>query len=166
MRIYLLTHERELNRASNTGAIALNQYPNLVERVIWERLSPNNTLTTLIENNTALLLYSATEPALVHGQCTELAAAEIESPPIYNYDNFIIIDSTWQEARKIFNRSPYLQTAARTTIQTKSGSAYTLRRNQINGGLCTIECVIEVLRLKDEHGIALQLEKQFMQFNG
>ena len=61
MKIFLLTHERELHRGTNTGSLAIDDSNDIVERILWERVNPNKDLTKLIENNEALLLYSKGE---------------------------------------------------------------------------------------------------------
>jgi DTW domain-containing protein YfiP len=151
MKIFLLTHERELHRATNTGSIALEDSNVIVERLLWERVKPNKGLTRLIDNNEALLLYSK---------------GESSSSVIEEYENIIIIDGTWQESQKIFNQSTYLKNAPQFTLKTANDSSYKLRGNQPKGGLCTIECIIEVLRLKGQHEIASELALKFAQFNG
>jgi len=75
---------------------------------------------------------------------------------------FIIIDSTWHEARKIHQRSPYLQQVRRISLKTIHRSRYNLRKNQKKSGLCTAECVIEILRRTGNDTAADQLEEQFM----
>ena len=89
-------------------------------------------------------------------------------PPlnIEAYENIIIIDGTWQEAKKIFNQSPYLKAAPHFTLKTATNSLYKLRANQLEGGLCTVECIIEVLKLKGENKKAAELIEKFAQFNG
>lgn len=151
MKIFLLTHERELHRATNTGSIALEDSNVIVERLLWERVKPNKGLTRLIENNEALLLYSK---------------GESSSAIIEEYENIIIIDGTWQESQKIFNQSTYLKNAPQFTLKTANDSSYKLRGNQPKGGLCTIECIIEVLRIKGQHEMASELALKFAQFNG
>lgn len=155
MKIFLLTHERELHRATNTGAIALESANEVVERVLWERVNPNKDLTRLIENNEAVLLYSKAE-----------SSSAVSKPTIEEYENIIIIDGTWQEAKKIFNQSSYLKNAPQFTLKTANASLYNLRANQPKGGLCTVECIIEVLRLKGQHKMATELSLKFEQFNG
>jgi DTW domain-containing protein YfiP len=155
MKIFLLTHERELHRATNTGALALESANDIVERILWERVNPNKDLTRLIENNEAVLLYSKAE-----------SSSAVSRPTIEEYENIIIIDSTWQEAKKIFNQSSYLKNAPKCTLKTENASLYKLRANQPKGGLCTIECIIEVLRLKGQHKMATELSLKFEQFNG
>ncbi|MFK8021278.1 MAG: DTW domain-containing protein [Pseudomonadales bacterium] len=150
MKILLLTHEREINRATNTGSLAIESSKGLVERIIWERTKPNRELTKLIESNEALLLYAEGEPS---------------RSTIENYENIVIIDGTWQEARKMFNKSPYLKQAPQSTLALQKDSAYTLRRNQPAGGLCTIECIIEVLKIKGQQEMASELTQKFVEFN-
>lgn len=154
MKIYLLTHERELHRATNTGSLAIGNSNNLVERILWQRVNPNKDLTRLIENNEAVLLYSKGE------SCSAISSAEIEA-----YENIIIIDGTWQESKKIFNQSPYLKMAPHFTLKTENDSLYKLRANQPKGGLCTIECIIEVLKMKGQYKITTELLAKFEQFN-
>ena len=151
MKIFLLTHERELQRVTNTGALAIDDSNEIVERIVWDRVNPNKGLMELIENNEALLLYSK---------------GESSSAIIQAYENIVIIDSTWQESQKIFNQSSYLKTAPQFTLNTPNDSLYKLRGNQPKGGLCTIECIIEVLRIKGENKIASVLALKFEQFNG
>ena len=155
MKIFLLTHERELHRATNTGSLAIENSNQIVERILWERVNPNKDLTRLIENNEAVLLYSKGESS----EDESLAVIE-------EYDNIIIIDGTWQESKKIFNQSAYLKNAPQFTLKTESDSLYKLRANQPEGGLCTIECIIEVLRIKGQDKMATELSLKFDQFNG
>ena len=171
MKIFLLTHERELRRATNTGALALDHANEIVERILWERKKPNKDLVRLIENNEAVLLYSkgdsssALSSEIITATSPSLSPA-VPSTRIEEYENIIIIDSTWQEAKKIFNHSPYLKEAAQFTLKTTNDSLYTLRANQPKGGLCTIECIIEVLILKGQNKLAADLSLKFAQFNG
>lgn len=150
MKITLLTHERELDRKTNTGTLALEHCGDLVERLIWARREPERALVGAIERGEAALVYPG-----------EGAAPE----RLQDFPQVILIDATWQEARKIYNRSPYLKTAPRVAIQADSASSYRLRRNQPDGGLCTAECVIEILRRCGEDAAAERLESAFSQFN-
>ena len=150
MKIFLLTHQRELDRKTNTGTIAVDNADGLVERIIWERVNPNNDLVELFADNKALLLYPT------HGD----TSADIE-----DFDNIVVIDSTWQEAQKIYNQSAYLKTAPKAILSPVQKSAFQLRRNQREGGLCTIECVIELLRIKGREQLADSLAIKFNLFN-
>lgn len=161
MKIFLLTHERELRRRTNTGSLAIKYSNNVIERILWERVNPNKDLIRLIENNEAVLLYSKGESSPENESLLSVSPTTIEE-----YENIIIIDSTWQEAKKIFNHSPYLKKAPQFTLSTEKDSLYKLRANQPEGGLCTIECIIEVLKIKGQDKMASELSLKFDQFNG
>lgn len=152
MKIFLLTHERELLRASNTGALATSLAPEIVERVIWQRTTPSEVLLEAIRGERTVLLYPLDDDAT-------------EAAPITDFDNIILLDATWQEARKMFNKSPYLKNLPKAHFKTETVSQYQLRRNQPEGGLCTAECVIEILRARNYANIAEQLEEEFATFN-
>lgn len=152
MKIFLLTHERELLRASNTGALATSLVPEIVERVVWQRNTPSEVMLDAIRGEKTVLLYPLEDDAT-------------EAAPITAFDNIILLDATWQEARKIFNRSAYLKDLPRVQLQPQQNSQYQLRRNQLDGGLCTAECVVEILRLKNCVDSAERLEEAFTLFN-
>lgn len=164
MKIFLLTHEREFHRASNTGSLALEKPNEFFERILWERTKPNKKLVELIENNEALLLYSNGEASPAN---VEASPAIVETSPaiVEAYENIIVIDGTWQESQKIFNKSSYLKNIPQFTLKVLNKSSYKLRRNQPKGGLCTIECIIEVLKIKGQTKLALELAFKFKQFN-
>lgn len=186
MKIILLTHERELNRASNTATLALNAYPTLCKRVLWARKAPDAWLMEHLSLGRTVLLYPQTEestseesisrtqatnespnlsqnqdpnptpdpssklnPSPAQGatlpqeavQKTALKAALKLGKPL---NSLVILDATWQEAGKMYRQSPYLQSLARVELQAEQDSAFRLRRNQRQGGLCTLECIAAV----------------------
>lgn len=150
MKILLLTHEREFRRKTSTGVLAAEHSNGLVEQILWERKKPNKNLLEVMEENRAVLIYPTDDEEI----------ADIE-----HYDNMIVIDGTWQEAQKIFNRSQYLKGAPKYTLKSSKKSKYTMRRNQRSGGLCTIECVVGLLKLKGLGNLAEKLDLEFERFN-
>ncbi|GAB1073568.1 MAG: hypothetical protein SAqTSA_36750 [Shewanella algae] len=169
MKIILLTHERELNRASNTATLALNAYPTLCKRVLWARKAPDAWLMEYLSLGRTALLYPQTEgntsrtqavnesPNLSQSpnqspaqdatllqdaaqEAAQKAALKLGKP----LNSLVILDATWQEAGKMYRQSPYLQSLARVELQAEQGSAFRLRRNQRQGGLCTLECIAAV----------------------
>ncbi len=149
MQIILLTHSREVSKKTNTGKLVQQLLPQ-TQTIIWQRTLPDKNLLQLIESKKVALVYPVADGEML---------AEIN-----DFENFILIDSTWQEARKIFNRSAYLQSLPRVQIVSEKPSNYHLRRNQLAGGLCTAECVIELLREKKAFDLADNLEVSFEQF--
>ena len=151
MKIYLLTHERELKKGTNTGRIVKECLGETVEIVVWQRTEPPEEIVELIERDQIALLYPDLDDSPARS-CRD-------------FENFLILDATWQEARKMYNRSPYLQRASRVSLKINQPSRYKLRRNQIVDGLSTAECAIELLRLKDQEKLAEKVRSEFDRFN-
>ncbi|ASP37598.1 DTW domain-containing protein [Bacterioplanes sanyensis] len=150
MNIILLTHSRELDKTSNTGTLVRSVLAERARLVVWRRTQPDPWLLERIEQGKVALLYpgKGSQP---------LAAATA-------YDSYILLDGTWQEARKMFNRSPYLQGLDKVAITSEKASIFQLRRNQTPGGLCTAESVIELLMAQDEIVLAEQLQQKLQNF--
>ena len=85
MQFILLTHSREISKKTNTGQLVKQLIPD-TKIIIWQRTEPDKTLLQLIESGYTALVYPAEEATL--------------SAIPQNFKNFILIDSTWQEARK------------------------------------------------------------------
>jgi len=149
MKIYLLTHKRELARQTNTGLVVLSCLGEIVERVVWDRVNPDLRLVEHIEQGEVALMYPDK-----NAECSNIDSV----------DNIIVIDATWQEANKIYNKSPYLKSIARVSLDVQYNSSYHLRRNQPLGGLCTAETIIEFLRQKGNISLAKTLEVNYEKF--
>ena len=148
MKITLLTHFKEFPKKSNTGRLVLDILGSSAEQVRWDRTTPPAALLKEIEVGDVALIYpgASDEP--------EIDLSDVRQ--------FIIIDGTWHEARKIHQRSNYLQGVRRISLKTVHKSRYNLRKNQKESGLCTAECVIEILRRTGNNTLADQLEEHFM----
>jgi len=177
MILYLLTHERELNKASNTGRLVKKCLGDSVEVIVWKRTEPDLNLIELIHQGKVAMLYpnrpsqySASSVELDHDATlsesgvTNNKTCESKTN-VEDFELFLILDSTWQEARKMYNRSAYLQQATKINLQVDIPSIYRKRRNQIEGGLSTAECAIELLKQKGKQSLASELQKDFDAFN-
>lgn len=154
MKIYLLTHAREVHKKTNTGQLALSICPDLCERIIWDRVNPDPRLLSLPENSA--LLYPKAE--VINDDSAWLASVEA-------LDVFVVLDATWQEARKMYNRSPYLHPLQKFSLPDGLESEFQLRRNQKAGGLCTAETVAYLLKEKDFLDASKNLQQAFNEFN-
>lgn len=152
MKVILLTHERELNKGTNTGRLVEQVLGDDLEIIIWKRKEPDERLVQLLETKQAALVFPSKE-------------ANLENQDPNDYEYLVILDSTWQEARKMFNRSPYLNQAEKVSLSISRPSEYKLRRNQIEGGLSTVECVIELMKHKTLFHMAENLKNIFNNFN-
>lgn len=148
MKFTLLTHFKELEKPSNTGKLVVEVLGSAAEQVRWERLTPPAGLVRAIEAGGVALLYPGT--------------AEEPAGDLTGIEHVILIDGTWHEARHIHQRSPYLQRARRICLRPASKSRYNLRKNQKESGLCTAECVMEILRESGNHVDADRLEELFL----
>lgn len=150
MKITLLTHEKELDRHHNTGRL-LKDIANLeCEIILWQRTQPNQQLLEQFKNQQACLVY----PTGIAKQFQPITATE----------HLVLLDGTWQEARKMYNRSDYLKTAPWFKLENPPASQFHLRRNQIADGLCTCECAAELLKLKGHDQQAALVMQKFHNF--
>jgi DTW domain-containing protein YfiP len=63
---------------------------------------------------------------------------------------FILLDATWNEARKMFRKSPYLDRFPVLSLQPDEVSRYTLRRSRRDDHFCTSEVAALCLDLAGE----------------
>jgi DTW domain-containing protein YfiP len=150
MKITLLTHVKELAKRSNTGRVVIDVLGSDAEQLNWDRMNPPPGLVEEIEKGGVALIYPG--------------ATDDTNGDLTGIHRVILIDGTWHEARKIHQRSPYLHKIHRISLQTGKKSVYNLRKNQKESGLCTAECVIEVLRRSGNHADAERLEECFLAF--
>lgn len=150
MKFTLLTHSKELTKPSNTGRLVLEVLGSAAEQISWERTKPPAGLVEEIDAGGVALIYPG--------------SADEAGGDLTGIKQVILIDSTWHEARRIHQRSPYLQNVRRVCLKPAAKSAYNLRKNQKESGLCTAECVIEILRSTGNSTAAEQLQERFLAF--
>jgi DTW domain-containing protein YfiP len=150
MKFTLLTHSKEIAKRSNTGRLVLDVLGSDAEQIRWDRLQPPTGLLEEIEAGRVALVYPG--------------AVDENDAGLSGISRVILIDGTWHEARKIHQRSPYLQKVRRINLVPGSASRYNLRKNQKEDCLCTAECVIDVLRTTGKTAEADQLEARFLAF--
>lgn len=150
MKITLLTHFKEFDKRSNTGQLVLEVMGNAAEQIRWDRMNPPAGLVEEIEAGGVALVYPGSE--------------DENNEDLSDIKQFILIDGTWHEARKIYQRSPYLRQVRRVCLKPVGKSQYNLRKNQKEACLCTAECVIEILRNTGMHEQAERLQERFLSF--
>lgn len=150
LKFTLLTHFKEFEKRSNTGRVVLDVLGDNAEQVRWDRMIPPDELLKEIEAGGVALVYPG--------------AVDENDDDLSGITRFILIDGTWHEARKIHQRSPYLQKVRRVNLTPRGKSRYTLRKNQKEACLCTAECVIELLRSTGDELAADRLEESFLAF--
>ena len=150
LKFTLLTHFKEFEKRSNTGRLVLDVLGSAAEQLRWDRMNPPAGLLEEIERGGVALVYPG--------------ASDENDGDLSDISQFILIDGTWHEARKIHQRSPYLQKVRRVGLTPSGMSRYNLRKNQKEACLCTAECVIEILRCVGDAATADRLEEEFLAF--
>lgn len=176
--LYLLSHSRELQKNTNTGALvvqALSASLKIkVEVIEWQRKAADPRLLALSSKQQLGLVYPL--PADTAQACYLLqqgqyqaqnSAAFTELPSRLNEAtrHWLLLDATWQEAAKMLRQSPYLHSCYRLAIKADTPSVYALRRNQKAGALCTAEVVMELLQQTGFINEKEQLTLLFEEFN-
>ncbi|MGF1724438.1 DTW domain-containing protein [Photobacterium nomapromontoriensis] len=151
----LLTHPRELGKDTNTGQLMARSLMHC-QRQIWDRVNPPQSLLDQLADPhfQPWLLFPGDEttPAPPY----QLTAGK---KPLV-----IILDATWQEARKMVRRSPWLAALPRLELHAQPSSSYALRRNQQPGNLCTCEAGIALLNTLGYADDSRQLQHYFDTF--
>lgn len=181
--LYLLTHSRERQKATNTGALVIQALAASakvrVELIEWQRKEPNALLLELSSSQHLGLVYPVSpdlmQPEapvacylLKQGQYHAVNDAGFERLALRQTDavkHWLLLDATWQEAAKMLRQSPYLHSCYRLGIKPDAPSAYRLRRNQKDGALCTAEVVMELLLQSGYPNEKEQLMLLFEEFN-
>lgn len=150
--IALLMHENELTRETNTGQWLLKAISS-TSLHIWQRKQPCPKLLAMINDPAycAYLLFPNDESIALSDAYRHAEQASSSKTPL-----FIVLDGTWQEAKKMWQKSPWLQVLPSVHLLPQQQSSYQLRRNQQQGHLCTIEvgsCIVEEL------GFAVQAQQ-------
>ncbi|MCF7506732.1 DTW domain-containing protein [Vibrio sp. L3-7] len=155
--LVLLTHENELSRDTNTGKL-LQQSLQQCQSFVWQRKTPPAELMALLEDKTRQPFLLFPSDTSIECQQAVITKAKNRKPL------FIILDGTWQEAKKMLNKSIWLQAIPQVHLNITSESSYTLRRNQDSGHLCTCEVGVELLKALGEDEQAQQIDGYFQHY--
>ena len=149
----LLMYDSEPMKPSNTGRLIADVLPDTTWAFLWSRTEPHPELLTLLADPAwqPYVVFPACEkePARLTGEVT----LALGKKPL-----FILLDGTWPEARKMFNKSPYLDGFPVLAIKPDTLSTYGMRVANCDEHLCTAEVAACVLEVAGEHkaGQALQ----------
>ena len=128
-RIVLLTHANELLRPTNTGKLLLAKQqgndkceaPGSTEMLVWEGRGDNNKISEAVLRLSQPILVWTEAPKTIR----DSAQLSIDRTSTY-----IILDGTWQEAKKMFRQGPdCLRSIPRISLEPSFQSTYKLRGN-------------------------------------
>lgn len=154
----LLMHEDEVLKPTNTGRLLAELFPAATFVFEWARVLPPEDLLNLIAdpNRLCLLVFPA-ENALTPAQAQQQAEHNGQRLTL------ILLDGTWKQARKMFNRTPWLAGLPSVSLPV-SNSQYALRKAAHDGCLSTAEAAIGLLDHLDA-AAANALSSFFNRFN-
>ncbi len=146
---WLITHDKEFDKPTNTGKLIQAMIPD-TRLFKWSRTMPDEQLVSLLDD-------PAYQPVLLFP--AEYAVEEQSEKACWGRQGmdgrkvaFIIIDATWQQARKMYRQSPYLQNLDLLSLKPEEPSIYSLRRNRQSQHLCTAEVAAQALeQLGERH---------------
>lgn len=146
--ITLLVHEREYNKRRNSGRVVRKFLPDMVQTIVWNRTEQG--LFDRLPATSAVLW-----------PCEQAETISVAA----RFTNYIVIDASWQGARKIMAQSRYLQALPKVSFNPDTlPPSKGIRRNQIEGGVSTCETVVQLLAELDQPKKASLLARQFELF--
>jgi DTW domain-containing protein len=182
--LVLLTHQTEFLKSSNTGVLveALTADTRIqVRRPLWSRVAPDQQLLASINSQPSFLLYpcpyaqllDVNKQQLFWQQQLQQGGADAQNQPSDRSTidatgprlQLIVLDATWQLARKMYNQSAYLKQLPAISLASTQKSVYQLRRNQQEMGWCTAESVSLLLSALGYLQAAAELQQLFLAFN-
>ena len=133
----LLMADIEPLKPSNTGWLIADVVPDTFA-FGWTRTDVDPALMALLNDPQwhpyVVFPEAFAEPArVVHDVVLDVTHDTTKRPL------FILLDGTWDEARKMFRKSPYLQNLPVLSLHPEQLSRYQLRRSQSEAHLCTAE---------------------------
>ncbi|GAA4652332.1 tRNA-uridine aminocarboxypropyltransferase [Kistimonas scapharcae] len=160
---WLLMHENEQAKATNTGYLLAGSVAGgYIAK--WSRVEPDKTLLSLLSDSRYYpILVFPSAYARYHDSDAVLVSSG--SIPQDKVPAFILIDATWQQARKMYNHSPYFHGLPVLDLGSECISEYQLRRVRHEAHLCTAESAIEALRWLGDTPASEQLHTCFSLFN-
>ncbi len=148
--VCLLMADTEPLKPSNTGWLIADMVADTFA-FGWARTETDPALLALLSDPQwqAFVVfpaeYAAPERVVTSVQGPATRCAATTRRPL-----FILLDGTWAEARKMFNRSPYLDCLPVLSLQPGAKSQYRLRRSRRDDHFCTSEVAAVCLDLAGE----------------
>ncbi len=137
----LLTHEREVDKPSNTGKLVLSSLQ-AVQKLMWQR-----KLALDLPADRAVLVF----PSDKIPESNPVSVNIDRDEPIV----WVVLDATWQQAAKMVRQSPELRQLPCYSLGDDIKSDYHLRRNQ--QGVSTLEAIAHLVSARGDACGARQL---------
>ncbi len=150
----LLMHPNEPYKPSNTGKLIADVLPG-TRAWAWHRTEPCQALLDWLDDDVLIVFPMDYVPPA--RQRPELPQGPVK---------LLLLDATWQQARKMLRTSRYLDGLKITGISDAGLSAYRLRSQYKDNHLCTAEVATLMLEKAGETTNAQALQAWFQAFSG
>ncbi len=157
-RFCLVMYDSEPMKPSNTGRLIADVLPDTLAWG-WSRTEPDAALLQAVRD-------TAYQPVVVFPQSYASPQRPVlNTPPRSGKPPlFIMLDGTWTEARKMFRKSPWLDSFPLMSLTLTQPSAYQLREAHADGQHCTAEVAAELLLQAGDRAAGNALNQHFTQF--
>ncbi|MFB1010228.1 MAG: tRNA-uridine aminocarboxypropyltransferase [Thiopseudomonas sp.] len=161
--VCLVMADKEPLKPSNTGWLIADVVPD-TNAFLWDRTEPDAGLLALLADPQwqPWLVFPADEAVSGQPVAHELPASAAAGGrrPL-----FVLLDGTWQEARKMYRKSPYLQQLPVLSLRPAQLSRYHLRTALSPEQLSTAEVTMHCLHQAGDDEAATALAQWFARFN-
>ncbi|MFQ3175550.1 MAG: DTW domain-containing protein YfiP [Psychromonas sp.] len=139
----LLMYDDEILKPSNTGRLVADLIPDTFA-YIWSRTQPNQELLDLLQDSKwmPIVIFPA------EYSTPERLLSEYQTPTYGKRPLFILLDASWAQAKKMFRKSPYLNTFPVLSFSPATVSRYLIRKAVKKNQLATAEvagCVLDFI---------------------
>ncbi len=161
LEIWLLMHQEESYKPTNTGRLIEHCLPESTRRFYWHRTEPDPLFLQMLadEKYQPHIIYPGDREGIAHRVVNEVKREEDKIPV------FIILDGSWRQAGRMFRLSKYLQHLPVLPLNTQRHSEYKLRKAPDEFHLCTCEVAMELLHSHQQKKGAQALGDYFSHFN-
>ncbi|GAB2989910.1 tRNA-uridine aminocarboxypropyltransferase [Psychrosphaera aestuarii] len=159
--VCMLMYHAEYYKPSNTGQLICEVVPdNFAYR--WQRTEVQDELLSLLNSETwfpiIVFVHDATEPARQIHNIPAKSEIDGKRPLL------IFLDGTWRQAKKMFIKSPYLDSFPVLQLSGFNKGAYQLRESYHEHHLSTVEVAFELFKQNGELELGDTLERLFDNF--
>lgn len=148
----IVMHQREVEKPSNTGGLALQLFPNSSRFIRGLRDQPLDLSVLDAPERRLWVLFPSDKVEVLTPEMVE------EDPrPI----TLIVPDGSWTQARRVMRREALLSEARHVVPPPGEASRYRLRHEHVEGGLSTAEAIARALGVIEGHEARAALEGLF-----
>ncbi|MGZ3788822.1 MAG: tRNA-uridine aminocarboxypropyltransferase [Bacteriovorax sp.] len=147
--LIVLQHPSEAKHALNTVRLMKNAFQK-ISIFIGENFDEHIELKNVLAKNSTALIFPKPQ------------AKALENGPEEKITHLILIDGSWNKAKKIFCSSICLQTLPTYSLSPQIKSQYRIRSSKFEDGLSTLEASTHALKILEPELSTQSLEKAFI----